>query len=86
MVFLHGCTKPTLAVLYQDSKEFRHLKTYELLLKEKEFGEGPWLLPNVESGASRLIPVPKPARTDPTHPPFESPSPHPHPSFFKQAA
>jgi len=60
ITYLHGCVKPTVAVLYQDTKELRHVKTYELLLKEKEFGEGPWSLPNVESGAAKLISVPKP--------------------------
>ena len=28
------------------------------MLREKEFAEGPWSMPNVESGASMLIPVP----------------------------
>lgn len=28
--FQHGCAKPTFAVLYQDLKEARHVKTYEL--------------------------------------------------------
>jgi DNA damage-binding protein 1 len=60
--FLHGAapSKPVLAILYQDSKGSRHVKTYEVNLKEKEFQEGPWTLPNVESGASLLIPLPQP--------------------------
>jgi len=66
ITYLHGCVKPTVAVLYQDTKELRHVKTYELLLKEKEFGEGPWALPNVESGASKLISVPKPTCASPS--------------------
>ena len=33
--FLHGCKLPTVAVLYQDTKEARHFKTYQVLLKEK---------------------------------------------------
>ena len=28
--FLHGCAAPTILLLYQDSKEMRHLKTYEV--------------------------------------------------------
>ncbi|KAL1525255.1 hypothetical protein AB1Y20_020120 [Prymnesium parvum] len=55
--FLYDMPKPTLALLYQDIKELRHLKTYEVLLKEKDFGDGPWAQPNIEPGASRLIPV-----------------------------
>ncbi len=35
MRFLEGTLKPTLVVLYQDSKEARHIKTYEVNLKEK---------------------------------------------------
>ncbi len=35
MIFLEGCAKPTIAVLYQDNKDARHIKTYEVVLKEK---------------------------------------------------
>eukprot|EP00898_Chlorokybus_atmophyticus_P002114 jgi/Chlat1/2903/Chrsp2S04662 len=58
--FLYGCAKPTIAVLYQDTKDFRHIKTYEVLLKEKDFGEGPWLQSNLDAGAGLVIPVPMP--------------------------
>lgn len=33
--FLEGCTKPTVAVLYQDTKDARHIRTYEVITKEK---------------------------------------------------
>lgn len=33
--FLDGCSKPTIAVLYQDTKEARHIKTYTVILKDK---------------------------------------------------
>ncbi|EFJ23079.1 hypothetical protein SELMODRAFT_151061 [Selaginella moellendorffii] len=58
--FLYGCSKPTIAVLYQDNKDARHVKTYEIQLKEKDFGEGPWLQNNLDNGAGMLIPVPTP--------------------------
>uniref|UniRef100_A0AAV1TCU6 DNA damage-binding protein 1 n=1 Tax=Peronospora matthiolae TaxID=2874970 RepID=A0AAV1TCU6_9STRA len=58
--FLHGYNKPTICVLYEDYKAARHLKTYHILLKEKDFAEGPWSQANVESGATLLIPVPAP--------------------------
>ncbi|GLE04253.1 hypothetical protein PINS_up013164 [Pythium insidiosum] len=58
--FLHGYTKPTICVLYEDCKGARHVKTYVILLKEKDFAEGPWHHANVEAGASLLIPVPMP--------------------------
>ena len=40
--FLHGAKLPTVAVLYQDTKEARHFKTYQVLLKDKA---RPHLLP-----------------------------------------
>ncbi|RWS30639.1 DNA damage-binding protein 1-like protein [Leptotrombidium deliense] len=57
--FLHGCSTPTIAFIYQDSHA-RHVKTYEINLKEKEFNKGPWKQDNVESEASILIAVPEP--------------------------
>jgi DNA damage-binding protein 1 len=35
ITFLYGCPRPTIALLYQDSKGQRHMKTYEVLLKDK---------------------------------------------------
>ncbi|CAK0750170.1 hypothetical protein CVIRNUC_001969 [Coccomyxa viridis] len=60
MRFLEGTLKPTLVVLYQDSKEARHIKTYEVNLKEKDLAEGPWRQSNLDAGASMIIPVPAP--------------------------
>lgn len=58
--FLYGCSKPTIVVLYQDNKDARHVKTYEVALKDKDFVEGPWLQNNLDNGAGLLIPVPMP--------------------------
>ncbi|KAG9145181.1 hypothetical protein Leryth_008967 [Lithospermum erythrorhizon] len=58
--FLYGCPKPTIAVLYQDNKDVRHIKTYEVALKDKDFTEGPWSQNNLDNGADLLIPVPPP--------------------------
>ncbi|GLT97110.1 hypothetical protein SLE2022_146930 [Rubroshorea leprosula] len=58
--FLFGCSKPTIVVLYQDNKDARHIKTYEVSLKDKDFVEGPWSQNNLDNGASLLIPVPPP--------------------------
>jgi len=57
--FLHGCATPTIAFIHQDSQA-RHVKTYEISLREKEFTKGPWKQDNVESEASILIAMPKP--------------------------
>ncbi|CAM9125233.1 unnamed protein product [Choristocarpus tenellus] len=58
--FLVGYPKPTIAVLYQDQREARHIKTYTVNARDKEFNPGPWSQPNVEHNASELIPVPEP--------------------------
>ena len=58
MCFLHGTSVPTVCVLFEDGKQRRHVKTYKIILNRKEFVEGPWNQPNVESGASILVPVP----------------------------
>jgi hypothetical protein len=59
MKFLHGQDMPTLAVLYEDNKQKRHVKTYVINLKDKELVKGPWSQPNVESGASLLHSLPR---------------------------
>ncbi|KAI8927951.1 mono-functional DNA-alkylating methyl methanesulfonate N-term-domain-containing protein [Entophlyctis helioformis] len=48
---------PTLAILYQDSKETRHLVQYDIVVKDKKIAlkHAPV---KTESGASMLIPVP----------------------------
>ncbi|KAL5977135.1 DNA damage-binding protein 1a [Asimina triloba] len=58
--FLYGYGKPTIAVLFQDNKDARHVKTYEVALKDKDFIEGPWSQNNLDNGAGLLIPVPMP--------------------------
>lgn len=58
--FLSGCSKATIAVLYQDQRYARHIKTYSINTRDKEFGPGPWAQCNVEHNASELIPVPAP--------------------------
>ena len=58
--FMHGCSVPTICVLYEDTKEARHVKTYEVDVKEKTLREGPWSQGDVEGGSSLIIPVPAP--------------------------
>ena len=60
VAFLHGCARPTIAVLHQDTKEARHVKTYEIDLKTKDLVAGPWAQADLEGGTSRVIPVPAP--------------------------
>ncbi|KAA0714579.1 DNA damage-binding protein 1 DDB p127 subunit [Triplophysa tibetana] len=53
--FLYGCQAPTVCFIYQDPQG-RHVKTYEVSLREKEFNKGPWKQENVEAEASMVIP------------------------------
>ncbi|KAM4744685.1 LOW QUALITY PROTEIN: DNA damage-binding protein 1 [Anableps anableps] len=57
--FLYGCQAPTVCFIYQDPQG-RHVKTYEVSLREKEFQQGPLEQENVEAEASMVIPVPEP--------------------------
>ncbi|ESN93168.1 hypothetical protein HELRODRAFT_187538 [Helobdella robusta] len=57
--FLSGYNEPTMAMLYQDGHG-RHVKTYEISVRDKEFLRGPWKQDNVETEASLLISVPDP--------------------------
>lgn len=57
--FLCGCTKPTIAVLYED-QEGRHVNTYRVSLDQKKFTDGPWTRKNLNNGAYLLIPVSSP--------------------------
>ncbi|XP_076310101.1 LOW QUALITY PROTEIN: DNA damage-binding protein pic [Tachypleus tridentatus] len=57
--FLHGCLTPTIALIHQDPQG-RHVKTYEISLRDKEFNKGPWRQDNVESEAAIIIAVPEP--------------------------
>ena len=43
----------------QDNKGARHVKTYEVALKE-DFVEGPWSQNHLDNGANLLIPIPPP--------------------------
>uniref|UniRef100_T1J441 DNA damage-binding protein 1 n=1 Tax=Strigamia maritima TaxID=126957 RepID=T1J441_STRMM len=57
--FLHGCQTPTIIIIHQDTHG-RHVKTYEISLRDKEFLKGPWKQDNVETEAAIIIPVPDP--------------------------
>ncbi|XP_012942382.1 DNA damage-binding protein 1 isoform X2 [Aplysia californica] len=59
MAFLYGCQTPTVAFIHQDQSG-RHVKTYEISLRDKDFQKGPWKQDNVETMASMLIPIPEP--------------------------
>ena len=60
-VFLHGQAKPCMAVLFEDHRMQRHVKTYTVDTRERELMVGPWQQDKVNDGAKMLIPVPAPA-------------------------
>ncbi|GIY45148.1 hypothetical protein CEXT_80492 [Caerostris extrusa] len=57
--FLHGCANPTVVLVYQDAQA-RHVNTYEISMRDKEFIKGPWQQSNVEVEATTVIAVPEP--------------------------
>jgi len=59
MCFLYDCATPTVAFIHQDQSG-RHVKTYEVSLREKDFQKGPWKQDNVETMATMIIAVPEP--------------------------
>jgi len=58
--FLYGCARPTLCLLYEDARRFRHIRTFVVDSREKELIQGPWAQSNVEHGANTIIAVPSP--------------------------
>lgn len=57
--FLHGCSTPTVAIIYQNSAG-RHIKTYEISSRDKEAKPGPWLLEHINEEATIMVSVPSP--------------------------
>ena len=60
MVFLHGMPKPTIAVLSQDMRDTRDVKTYVVNRSRRDLSEGPWTLGGLSATARLLVAVPAP--------------------------
>lgn len=60
MIFLHDTELPTLAVLYDDRNGDKHLKTYEIDVREKELEKGSVDTAEFDQDANFLVPVPAP--------------------------
>jgi len=56
--FLYNTPKPTLATLHEDDKGNRHLRTHELVVKDKMLAPGPWSQIVLEATANKLLPLP----------------------------
>lgn len=59
--FLHGYNAPTVAIIYHNTHG-RHIKTYEINVRDKEVKLGSWQQENVDTEASIIIPVPAPLK------------------------
>lgn len=63
MKFVHHSDDwPQVAILYQDAKSQRHVKSYKVQLREKELVAGDFQHLNLEPTASLLIPLPSGTR------------------------
>jgi len=58
--FLYNCLRPTLCMLFEDTKRQRFLRTLSIDVRELEFIPGPWTQQAVDCGANMIIPVPSP--------------------------
>jgi len=56
--FLCGYSRPTFALLYEDGRKNKHVKTYCIDMKEKELVAGPWCHMYVDRSSCFLIPEP----------------------------
>lgn len=56
-VFLHGYTQPTIAILYEDARQCRHIRTYTISTQPKSLEPGPWKQTNVGRQASFLLAI-----------------------------
>lgn len=59
-IMLHNVEHPTLMILYEDTRTARHVKIYEINLRNKDKTGGVNFQAKVETGANLLIAVPAP--------------------------
>eukprot|EP01080_Neovahlkampfia_damariscottae_P007699 gene7699-12165_t len=57
---MKNCSIPTIAVLYEDSKNAKHIKSYGVDIKQKELLETSFFQSNIEFSTEKLYPVPLP--------------------------
>lgn len=51
---------PVVALIFQDNKNARHLRTFSVAFKEKDLQDGPFSRADIGAGANMLIPVAMP--------------------------
>lgn len=60
MVFLHGQSVPTIAMLCAPSKDSRELHTYTISMPIQDISHAPWRKNNLDATASKLVAIPEP--------------------------
>lgn len=60
MVFLDGCSRPTLAVLCRDEEDIVSLRTFTVSIADQDIAAGPWMQPSLDPSSTRLVPLPSP--------------------------
>lgn len=60
MVFLHGCSTPTVAILCAASKDAHQLRTYEISMSEQDISPSAWCKVDLDTTTSKIIAVPEP--------------------------
>ena len=55
IVFMHGTTLPTIAVLFEDAYRTRHVKSYAIDIKTKDSSPTEFVMQNLDNGANKLI-------------------------------
>lgn len=59
--FLHSCERPSICVLYEDTKRARHVKCYQIESRDRELiPMTQWTQQSIEHGAKFIIPVSSP--------------------------
>lgn len=60
MVFLHGRSNPTIAMLCTRGQQAVEMRTYEISMHEQDISRGEWRRSNLDTSCVKLIAVPEP--------------------------
>jgi DNA damage-binding protein 1 len=60
IVFLHGCKKPTIALLSRDAENCVHVKTFAISVADQDMAAGNWSHHDLDASSVRMIAMPAP--------------------------
>lgn len=60
MVFLHGCSVPTVAILCHVSKDSHEMRTYEISMTEQDISAASWKKVDLDPTSTKIVAVPGP--------------------------